>query len=422
MISRRGLLLSVMVLVVSVGSPVLHAADSACHGWVGLWRLNPVEGSPGNPLHVVVRETGGKCAIDYYSASFFDSSTAAQEELSPDQMTFQTAALSKSYRVSLKREGTEVSGTTELLHPQYHQTVSIVGHLVSPKNDWDPYAPVKEAADDLGIVDLEGQLIEKAPLDDETKFETYWEREIEPKFYAVVEDVIYSASGGLETRKRNLEKLRLQLKDPAYREKAKALSGQNKALLERIKKDAPSLFFPNVFVLMPSLGSFDESVLIFGHNFVARLGADRLVADEARHDLGPWLARQHFQVPLYQAFPPVDSSMAARVIREGLAGYWAVTNGFAKEPTDCLVVAPPSSPKVNVADAKKKIIAVLRLTSPTHTVTAAEIAVVGADFARQLSSAYSTQEIIAKKRGELAGLLLNYLRAPAPAPQNPSGE
>jgi hypothetical protein len=119
-------------------------------------------------------------------------------------------------------------------------------------------------------------------------------------------------------------------------------------------------------------------------------------------------------IPLYRAFPPIDQSLVAQTIRDGLAIQFAVSKGLADYPLQVLGKAKPDSTAAGnevSPELKRKFVAGIRNPVIARKVTPEEVIQVGFEFGRQMTAAYSVPEILALERGNMSERFWSYLTA-----------
>jgi len=405
-------LISLFFLVCS-GYAAAADESGACKGWDGLWRIFPPPGEGDPAVHLEFLEKSGKCVCRTYGSAFgkpFDTPAKFDGSV----VTVESLPLATTFVMTLERKGDVAEGKVELVHPQGRASYPRLGCRITTSSTWNPIAGVKARADEQGIIDLVDILSKGDQSKKPETFLAFWSKNIEADFYAVVEDLTYGTSGGTSERDAGVEKIRKLIASAEFQERAKKFSAEQREVVGKIKSQAPDLYFPNLFLLAPFSETSPIINFTFVDGFVTRIGIDSL--PKGRSSFAPWIAEEHLKIPLYRIFPVVDRSLVARLCRDGMASYWAVTKGFAKDPLDCLIGGRPEGslsfespiPK----GLKAKIARAIKSPPVARTVTDAEMILVGYDFAKRLSAVLSVPELLGLDRAKLAERLSSYLADP----------
>ena len=415
---NRSIGLIAAVLALGCFSPL--RAEGSCHGWDGLWRVIPVDKSQGQALHLVLSESEDACQVVYYEYDFSRATEVRDLKLSSEQLEFSSSPAGRPFRISLLRDHSSLSGKLEFVHPQFRAVYERAGHRVTSNGSWSPVTTVQSAADELGIADLSLFLVDKAPKGSLAEFEEFWDREIEPTYYAVVQDVVYGPEGGLEERREHLSRILNLLRDEAFCQRTRQFHSDEIEAISAIKEKAPGLFFPNLFVSMPALERFSLTVLPFERIFLVRIGID---SPELLNSgsLKGWFIREHLKLPLYQMFSPVDPSLAAAVIRDGFACQWAVSYGLVAGPLDCFLSGSrDAAVPVPTRDARKDLHD--RIASRIGNTEAHQADIlVGMEFAQRVNSSFQLPEILAMDRKKMADLFWSFLGEPSGSSSTATG-
>jgi hypothetical protein len=401
--------LPTLLLAGSIATPVLSAADVP-DGWLGLWRLVPREksGVAQQGMHVLITSDEGRPGVWLYDQDFFRAFQARNVELDESRLRYQSPAMSKEFSVTLTRRGDRVEGEQELRHPQFRAKSELVGFRVIPEETWRPLESVRRLADTDGIVPVAGILVREAPQGSLEEFTRFWDERIQPAVYGLIHDVMYGAQGGETERREFLAKVFALVKDPAFRSSVERVEATHRQVVADLKQSLPDLLYKNSVVLLPTLGGEARRIVTTQQDFAVCLAVDQPeISDSPR--LRGWLAREYLTMPLYPAFPPVDDSLVARVIREGFATYWAVEGKLVAAPEECLLKA--RSEDLTEEALKQLIVEGIRARPAAAKVTEEAVVLVGVAFARQTSATYSRQEILAMDRGRFSELLWNFLQS-----------
>ncbi len=403
--------LTIVLMFASIGG--LQAADdSPCKAWAGVWHVVPSVPGEGQAIHLSISTAEKPLRVLHFGYDFTTVHEGEAVKCDATNLSFDSLPMGKAFHLSLKRDGDKVTGEMSVVHPQFKKSYGRIGHRVTTQEDWDPIKGVSKSADDLGLINLTTKLIDEAPLDSLDKFESYWASKIEPEYYSVVQDVIYGPDGDLKERHQKLAVMLDKLTQKDFQSQVREMAKLQKEVVEEVKKKAPDLYFPNVFLSMPSLGDFETSVLSIPGAILVRIGSDSVTLRGA--DLKAWLAQQHLTIPLYKAFPPIDQSLVARTIRQGLAIRFAVDKGFAEYPMQVLGKPKPEKGSDGISvpiELKKLFVAGIRNPVFARKITDEQVIQVGYDFARQMTTAYSVPEILALDRGNMSERLWSYLTA-----------
>jgi hypothetical protein len=377
-------------------------AGSPVEEWPGLWRIEVARGT-GAILNVVVSAKGTSLAARYYSEPWIEGpfSGAAFEA---DKAVLTSTARARSFRLNLQRNGDRVEGTWELVHPQFTETHSLRGRRVFRDPGWDPLGRLR-AAGPQSLADLSGLLVSEAPLESFEAFRGFWDREVVPRYYLAIEDVFYSHPAGGGDREVRIRRFYDLLKEPSYREAAAAF----RAGFERVGAAAGKVYsLEDVIVPFPSFGDFETSIRVVGETIVLRVGLDEVSRSLAGEGLDRWIAREVLRLPTFRFFPPIDRSVAAQVIREGVADGLAVHLGLnSGEGVPCVADGEDVDARLNEARSKLRV---PPGQSPRPGVlNECELEIVARFFGRRVFGSFGPEEILGMAPGQLLDLYSDFV-------------
>lgn len=382
----------------------LGAAAADQEDWVGVWRVTTADPSAQQSVfHLAVSRDGGQYSVEYYD-HLWRRYSMSRFQFEGDQAEFDSPIRSKSFRLKLTREGDRLSGTSELLHPQYKWSTELTGFRVVSRNQWEPFAGLNEAQEE-GLVDINAILLSEAPFESFEAFEKVWTEKVEQPFYVAVANIVYGAGGGLEERQENLRALFETVQQEGYSEFARKVARLRGEVLNRLKEE--DLFFKNVFIPMPSKDSFASSAVVWQESFAIRWGTDllyeRAVDDE---HLRAWIAREQLELPFYREFPPSDQSLSAQLLRGGLAAHLAVDLGLAETPYQC-ALRDLEADSVDLESVRQRMIENPRQVELSE----AEILALGTELADRILAITGRDGVLAMTKDQFLEYFANFLQS-----------
>jgi hypothetical protein len=375
-------------------------------GWTGVWRLVLEEDSAEPKQHLVCGpdlETRG--ALLYRADWTVRRMRVA--ELGDDRLVLEyRSAPGRPFDLVLSSRGSGLAeGRLELRHVQFSHALQLVGRKVLGSGDWDP-AAVTTAGDEFHLIDLNNRLVSAAAeIPSPEAFARFWQDEIAPDYYHLFEDFLYPETG-LEPDSGALEAMWNLLREPDYRRAAERFPLVRKEFVSAFRERFPALLYETPLVAMPALDRFDLSILRIGEMIVLRVGVDRLrgVKEEK---LRAWLAREQFKLPIYAQISPWDSSLPARIVREGLAVHLAVEGGLAASPEDCFLEPIPPVEATDLGASRAELSRALR-SGTVPELDPPAILALGLAFADRVVTAYGPEKALTLSQTELSGLLRDF--------------
>lgn len=334
--------------------------------WVGVWKVN-LEGQNKDFAFFAASETSGKFSVQYYNR-LWEQQKVQSATVENGKLTIESRPTARAYRLELKLTGPDkAEGSWLIVHPQVKVTGPMRAARVLSVNKWDALEGFRALEQPNHIVDLNKFLIEKAPTGSLPEFVRFWRSEVEPRFLFVLSDILYGKEATTEADRSVLLKPVYQLiKSKEYRQLAADAAKQMAAAIEEIKLKQKDFYRENPVVLMPSIGGLDGSAGYYNRLVILRLPVDQAAKDHPGKALPAFLAEQQLKFVMYHFFPPVDQRLGVEMIREGLAGYLAVSKGLVPGP-DVLFNLPAGTYKGNVGkldDVRRKLLANLEVSDP----------------------------------------------------------
>jgi hypothetical protein len=395
-------------------SQVLAAANDS---WTGLWKLQR-EDQPERLVFLVVSDTSGKLSIRYFDR-FWGEEKVFLQPSAPDHLVFDTVQTSRAARFDLARNSAgKVSGIWTLRHPQFQDTKPFSAVRALSLNQWQPFEGLKILEKPKGVIDLNAFLLEKAPLKDLAAFVAFWESEVDPKFYVLIEDVLYRDAKTTD-KKALLTPIYELLKSRDFRQTATRSAKEMERVIAQIKEKGALFYRKNPVVLMPSLGSLEASTDSYDNRLTIRVGVDRVAKRYPGDQFAGRLAREQLQLALYKQFAILDERLGIDLIREGISSRMAVVAGVAPSADAAIgVPAGTCAAKQGQLKAHKKLLLsrinekkeseVRRLMEGENG--SREGFMVAYEFGERMLSRFKPEEVLAMLPMRVVELLREYLK------------
>lgn len=371
--------------------------------WVGLWRIEPAEGSESSQVLLVVSKEGERLTSVLYSESWFKHRVRSWE-FSEDSVVLGTEVSGRAYEFRLSRNGERLSGSWELKHPQYRERRDVIGHRIAEVNHWDPHEGLRKLADSSRLVDLSGYLVRNAPLESFDQFQEYWDREVKTAFFRVFYSVLYRSGISNQQRQERLKKIWNTLRSESFRKLSSDLSEYRARILAELREKHPEFYFPIHFVSMPSAGTFDIRLEQIENEAFAFVATESLMETVSEDQLRHWLIRWQLKLPLFTFIPPDATSAFAIVTGEGIAAGWSVKMGFAENSAEALGVS-----SLGDLERGREALRRIRPNSDPEGVSKEDLLAVAADFGDRITTTYSVQEILALSARQWMELYVEYV-------------
>ena len=369
--------------------------------WAGVWALSggKVQAKNVRGSEHIVFPADPAARPKYYRNDW------SEQYLSEAKVTDSTADLGydangRFTEIHLERTGGHAQGTLKLVHPQYPVESKIRAIRVIDQPDWQPFAWLDESSPVVNLV----ALLHKDADAEQGLTAKDRGRKLLYKYFILLDGLVNDSAGVVSDAK--LERLVQVSADPEVLQRAQALADARTEVLEKVKAKSSAFGFSNPFILMPSLGTFDKEMMVFGGRLAVKVGVDTLeiTPDRAVY----WVAREHLKLPMYRLFPPVDDSPTAVTIREGFAVMFAIHFGLGKDPLEFCDSRKTALTDEEMADAKRKLKRFVEEQVRPH-LPVDVMRLVGYQFAQQVVQAYAPDQLLTTPMSKLFELYRSFL-------------
>ncbi len=327
--------------------------------WAGVWLLN-IEGQEKAHAFLAVSQTADKVSVDYYNRAW-ERQALTEVGLKNGNLVFKSAPRAKTLQFQLAAAAAgKGEGSWSLIHPQAKMGGAIRARRVFAVNKWDPFEGLRAEVSPNQVIDLNKFLLDKAPRGSLQQFVSFWQAEVEPRFFVLIADLLYGKGGDLEPNRSIVLKPVFEVvKKGAYRQLSAQAAGELNRIISEIKQKQAEFYRENPIVLMPAFGGLETDAEFYNRRLYVRIPLDLAARDYPGKSLSSFLAKQQLKLVTYHIFPPSDKRLGIEFIREGLASSLTVSKGFASSP-DALFNLPAGTYKTesgNLADCKKRVLA-----------------------------------------------------------------
>lgn len=399
--TRSGLWAAVLATPVIILSLCAGQARAQESSWAGVWALSggKVEATNGQGSEHIVFSAAPAEKPHYYRRDW------SEQWLSEAKVTDSTADLGydangRFTEIHLERTGGRAQGTLKLVHPQYPVESKIRAVRVIDQPDWQPFAWLDQSSPVVNLI----ALLRKDLQAGQDKASKEFENKILYKYFILLDGLVNDSTG--VTSQAKVHRLLQVASDPDVLKLADALADAREQVLEKVREQSSAFGFSNPFILMPSLGTFDKEMMVFGGRLAVKVGVDalKISPDQALH----WVAREHLKLPTYRLFPPIDDSPTAVTIRGGLALMFAIHFGLGKDPLEFCDSRKTALTPEELADAKRKLKRFVdEQVRPDLPVDVMRL--VGYQFAQQVVQAYPPDQILSTPMAKLFELYRSFL-------------
>ncbi len=336
-------------------------AVQAQTGWTGAWVLC-IQGDQKELGFAVVSESDGKVTVRYYNR-LWEPQDLGEQGVKNGNLVFSSTPHASTFRFELIAGAPgRAEGTWTLIHPQAKKSGGIVARRVVSANNWDPFDGLRAQASPNQIVDLNKFLMDKAPRVSLQQFIRFWHSEVEPQFFVLLSDVFYGKKGELEPDFETLLRpVYESVRKKAYRDLSVQAASDLNRIIGEIKVKHSEFYRDNPMVLMPSFGRVKITSDFFNGRLYTRIGLDAVAKDYPGNGVKALLAKEALKFVTYHFFPPSDKRLGIEFIREGLASYLTVSQGFSANP-DAYLNLPAGTYKAQcdkLDEYKKRLLAQL---------------------------------------------------------------
>ena len=221
-------------LLIGFCNPSLLGSDD----WIGVWRCIISEGPKVDrqPFHFAIDKENKEYKVALISPKW-GYKQFPKVTFNGLEAILESPVRSKAnvYQLKLNPNG-RMTGTSDLIHSQYRIKRAFSGEKVLTDGKWTPQTP-KDVPEGENFLDIHTKLFE-APLESFEEFEKFWDAEIEPPYYMIVMDLIYSPDKVGSDRAEKLKIIFENLKSEEYRERVKKFGTAWKNALKKIKEKA----------------------------------------------------------------------------------------------------------------------------------------------------------------------------------------
>lgn len=370
--------------------------------WLGFWRVNSDEPGSG-PMHLMItKEAGGSVRVAQYSRDFSQLLDFVNVSVTAKRLRAEYRRTSKSFRIDLAgtSNGT-AEGTWNLIHPQFTAETRLRGVKIhSGKSGLIGELPILDEG--LPILNLVN-LLANSPSGSAEEFRTFWESEIEAKYYPLVYDLLYDPADARSAERARVEAIR-KLVQEGLGEKARQVEETLKKIHAELETKAKDLNFRNTFLIVPVPAGIEVGPSRMEGQLIMRVSP----ADPKAASRGV-LAREKLTVPFFLAFPPTDETVAGRSIRDGLATFLAIRHGFAAGPEAAFPAWNAESAKGPLPEIARRVREAMVDRVKADQLPREAPVVVGLAFAEQLIAAYPIQELRSFTREKFVNLFVEFL-------------
>ena len=327
----------------------LGTAGGAESDWWGLWRLRLLRGrtvdsvyhlaigrqTPNNPVQVYV---SGARVLPEVGVDFDPVKGSLELQLSPPEGA-------QPMVLSLNLRNGQLQGKWIRKGAQFMPSVTgtTTGHHVFSAAEWRA-GPGQEASNPATVVDISGRLARDAPIDELASFEDFWNQQIEPANYFLLEHWLYGKAADPGRSKR--EKLRTffnYLQNPGKRKVLLHSSEQAERLLRLGRQFGDSPDSGLYIVNLPATLQGERRIWLGGAGG-SEQSARVVFFDPLRHGTNPvgrvLGERESINQVLWHNQP---APLATSVYREAVALQMAIENSGVDWPSSAESVATQES-------------------------------------------------------------------------------
>ncbi len=247
------------------------AAALAGDGWTGLWRVNRYyDGKLDGSYHIFLESsTASQLQVTAYTN---DARPMIEQrfEFSGDELTLQVANSVKQplpLLFELTRDGDRVSGKWTFSQMQLMAPLEgeAVGFRITGSSEWEPWPFLPELQESGRTwVDLAGEVLDNAPWDGFEAFLAFWDRQVGPRYYFLLQDALYGDARQREERLKLLRPVFEQLRESGPEreivEEFPAIAARVKEAVDTRDNSATTAFLVN-WPFLPASEAHRESML-----------------------------------------------------------------------------------------------------------------------------------------------------------------
>ena len=194
-------------------------APAQADEWVGVWRITAFDNSPRRvTYHVAIS------GAEERTVRAFDGSgrplivlSAKFDEAKLDLVSTRAASKPLPFRLEVTRTEGRLKGEWTFVHPQYQTGGQLAGSRVGAlSGDWKPFEKLRKRYRGH-FLDATSLLCESEKWETFEEFSAFWDREVEPDFYILLQDLLYSDRAAQGKKEKELGRLFAQVNQPGAR-------------------------------------------------------------------------------------------------------------------------------------------------------------------------------------------------------------
>lgn len=222
---------------------------SASSEWNGLWRITTFYEDEFNALyHLAISGEEIRVFDEMGRKLEVPEATASAETL---DLLIAPATKPHPFRLTGARQGDQVTGEWTFFVGQYSATGKLKAERVFEQAPWDPFEAIRADWKD-GLIDLTGFLLKEAPRSQFDEFVSFWNRQVLPRYYFLVQGWLYGEGDGLDSQEQQLRQV-FEFLGKVRKEKAPVSLGKTlKKSLQEVKARFGSTRFN--YYLVNSIG------------------------------------------------------------------------------------------------------------------------------------------------------------------------
>lgn len=298
----------------------VFSEDSGRGEWVGLWHLIQETDKGPVDFHLFVPAKAEDPA--FYSSSW-EKLSLADWQLDPEKLVLNWQVKGFNIVFNGERSRQQVTGSWQLIHPQYRLEKRFTGKRVLSSPEWDPLTGLKRLDVTAGLMDFNAYLRNQG-FKNSGEFMASWKQTLYPDFYVFLQ----YAPGP--------EKLAHLIRQADFAKRSERFSKAVTQFLKDFKRVFPQLSRPAQIVCLPFGGSEPRILWVQKKRFLLVNALQLAGQDENvryQYRLAEKLLAAHFERGLSGA-----NDLAWRLFRQGVPLYLVSQLGYAGSLADLLLV------------------------------------------------------------------------------------
>ncbi len=191
-------------------------APAQADEWVGVWRITAFDNSPrGVTYHVAISGAEGR------SVRVFDDSgrplivlSAQFDEAKLDLVSTRVASKPLPLRLEVTHTEGRLKGKWTQIHPQYPTGGQLTGSRIGAlSGDWKPFEKLRKRHQGP-FLDATTLLCESEKWETFEDFSAFWDQQVEPDFYILLQDLLYSDRAAPGKKEKELGRIFAQVNQP----------------------------------------------------------------------------------------------------------------------------------------------------------------------------------------------------------------